>query len=474
MDTNENTSADKQAEPRFYALEQLADLAQSIRMTVQTLPDRREHMGVLLEKGKKAQAFALYQDLERQRGLLAGALRSTRPLLLELEHPLAEAVEPLARELDAFQLMTPDYTRMAAVLERFARSVPTRHTASAAVLGRLMNHIRLGHYPTDPAHVALLARGITFPEGVTVNVLDPCCGTGAALMGLTAGCACLRCGVELDQGRAEQAQRTLDRVGFGSFFGARISPRSFHAVLLNPPYLSVLTQGGGKSRDERRFLFQTLPLLAPGGLMIYIVPYYRLTEDLCLTLCGNLEQVSVYRFLDGEFQKFKQVAVLGVCRQWRDDGPTAEELYHAASHPETLPTLDALPPDSYALPARELCLETFRGAQFNVAELERQLVRSDSFERLFSKASLDLEAKRPPLPLSIGQVGLIGGSGLINGLMECDYPHIIKGRIVKEKHVSRTEEHNSQGQHTGAEVRETLSNRMLFNILTPNGFRSLA
>lgn len=52
---------------------------------------------------------------------------------------------------------------------------------------------------------------------------------------------------------------------------------------------------------------------------------------------------------------------------------------------------------------------------------------------LFAKSKLDREPKSPPLPLSIGQAGLIGGSGLINGLMECDYPHIIKGRIVKEK-----------------------------------------
>ena len=473
MDTNENASAG-QAEPRFYTLECLADLAQNIRMTVQALPGCREHMGALLEEGKKTQAFALYQNLDHQRKLLVRSVRAARPLLLELEHPLAEAVEPLVQELEAFQLMTPDYTRLAAVLERFAQSVPTRRTVNAAVIGRLMNNVRLGHYPTDPAHVALLARGIAFPENVAANVLDPCCGTGAALMGLTAGRACLRCGIELDQSRAEQAQRTLDRVGFGSFFGARISPRSFHAVFLNPPYLSVLTEGGGRSRDEKRFLAQSVPLLALGGLMVYIVPYYRLTEDLCQLLCSRFERLAVYRFLDSEFRKFKQVAVLGVCRQWRDSAPMAEKLYRAVSHPEALPTLDALPPDSYALPARELRLETFRGAQFNVAELARQLAHSDSFERLFSKTGLDLEAKRPPLPLSVGQVGLIGGSGLINGLMECGYPHIIKGRIVKEKRVSRTEEYSRSGEHTGAEVRETVSNRMVFNVLTPNGFRSLA
>ncbi len=98
MDTNENHAAGP-AEPHFYALEQLADLAHSIRMTAQTLPGCREQMGALLNEGKKAEAFGLYQSLEYQRGLLAGFLRDTRPLLMELEHPLVQAVEPLVQEL---------------------------------------------------------------------------------------------------------------------------------------------------------------------------------------------------------------------------------------------------------------------------------------------------------------------------------------------------------------------------------------
>ena len=97
-------------------------------------------------------------------------------------------------------------------------------------------------------------------------------------------------------------------------------------------------------------------------------------------------------------------------------------------------TADLLPKACYELPAVSKKVETFRGAVFNEDELARQLANSTGFDRLFAKSRLDSEIKRPPLPLSIGQVGLIGGSGLINGLMECDYPHIVKGRIIKEKH----------------------------------------
>ena len=105
--------------------------------------------------------------------------------------------------------------------------------------------------------------------------------------------------------------------------------------------------------------------------------------------------------------------------------------------------------------------------------MARQLKASSSFDRLFAKSKLDSEPKSPPLPLSIGQAGLIGGSGLINGLMECDYPHIIKGRIIKsqttEKEALMTAKDEAYGEH----VRETHSSKMIFNLLTADGFQTL-
>ena len=306
-----------------------------------------------------------------------------------------------------------------------------------------------------------------------MNLLDPCCGTGDALLRLALGTDSRCYGVELDDQRAEKAQQQLYRVGFGSFFGANISLGAFHAVFLNPPYLSVLSENGGRSRDEKRFLIDAIPLLMMGGLLAYIVPYYRLTEDLCRIICDNFEQIRIHRFLDGEFKQFKQVVVTGVRRQRVDAEQEAEALYSSAEHPEALPTADQLPVACYELPAVSKRVELFRGSVFNEAELARQLAASTSFDRLFAKSRLDSEVKRPPLPLSIGQVGLIGGSGLINGLMECDYPHIIKGRIIKEKHTATNETRGPNGRLISTEIRETISNRMVFNLLTPNGFRSL-
>lgn len=118
-------------------------------------------------------------------------------------------------------------------------------------------------------------------------------------------------------------------------------------------------------------------------------------------------------------------------------------------------------------------VKIFQGERFNQKELERELRHSDSFAQLMSHSELDSGAKRPPLPLSISQIGLVGGSGMINGLIQCDHPHIIKGRIVKVVRTEEEERYNAKGSYIGSEVKETITNKMIFNILTPQGFRAL-
>lgn len=55
---------------------------------------------------------------------------------------------------------------------------------------------------------------------------------------------------------------------------------------------------------------------------------------------------------------------------------------------------------------------------------------------------------------------------MINGYVDCDTPHVIKGRVIKEV---KRRENEEEGILT-----ETRVNRMLFNILTPEGVKHLA
>lgn len=477
---------------QHYAIVKLEEAAAVVRQMIQELPMLRRRLDQW--KGDRRKAQEVYHDLQQQHSRLSSAVYSAVLSLLEMElMELADYSVRLNRSIRSFNLMTPDYTRLCAVLSDYLSRLPvtdafrsdtanaadvtcttdTTNTTSASVIGRLMADVKMGYYPTDLKHIGYLARGIGFPEGISANLFDPCCGCGLALHTLAYENYCHTYGVELDRHRAEEALARLDRVGFGSYFRSSISRESFHLMLLNPPYLSVMTEGGSNTRSEKRFLVDSISHLLYGGLLVYIIPYYRLTPDICRILCDNFKDLTVWKFTGSEFRKFKQAAVLGVRRKRQDGSALVPGLAAMAMEPEALPELSGLPENRYLLPAVEKKVGLFKGAEFNTAELSEQMNKSDSFSRMFEKNKLDASMKRPLLPLNLGQIGLIGGSGLINGLVECDTPHIIKGRIMKENNISMEENTNSRGDLTGTTVYETRSNKMIFNLLTPEGFLSL-
>jgi hypothetical protein len=460
---------------QYFVLEKLATARAAILKSCPDLLTNRAKV----EKYREAdlqRAQEAYQELQKTQKRILSALSDAQLALLETEEDdLASTAGKLHQGLAGFNLMSRAYKPVYEVLAGFAEKLPeTQDTVNAAVIGRLMNNVRMGYYPTDPENIDHILRGIRFPEGVTTNLLDPCCGCGKALRQLADGNNCFAYGVELDEARAKEAQTRLTRVGVGSFFHSRISNEAFHVLFLNPPYLSVISEGGSRTRHEKRFLIESLPHLMQGGVLIYVIPFYRLTSDICKILADNFSDLSVWRFTDSEFKKFKQVTVMGK-RKKRDESPDAAAWLEKWSYaPEKIPLITEIEEGRYAVPGVTKTVEVFKGELFNEKELERQLSHSDSLKRLMNaRSDLDRGTKYPLLPLSIGQIGLVGGSGLINGLIECDTPHIIKGRIVKVKNVEREEKFNARGFHTGAEVKEVVSNKMIFNVLTPKGFKSL-
>lgn len=461
------------ATQRYYAAESLRIAQSRIMELSQRLVVQRAQVENY-RTSDLAAARDAYSQLQQTRNDLVSVLADARLLLMEVEETqLAAMAGQLQTGLRGFSLMSNTYRPVYDVLRDFAGKLPVEGKANAAVIGRLMNNVKMGYYPTDPDNISLILRGIRFPEGVTTNLLDPCCGCGKALRQIAQGNNCYAYGVELDESRAEEAQTRLHRVGFGSYFYSRISHEAFHLLFLNPPYLSVLNESGGRARHEKKFLIESLHHLAYGGLLVYVIPYYRLTLDICHILCDNFDDLTVWRFTDSEFKKFKQVAVLGI-RKRRDMEPSdAFWLEQYTVDPAAIPSLTELPEDRYALPAQPLEVSVFKGEKFNQKELEQQLRRSGSFSQMMARSELDGGVKHPLLPLSIGQIGLIGGSGMINGLIECDSPHVIKGRIVKVVSTEVEDQFTSSGNHYGAIERQVISNKMIFNILTPQGFRAL-
>jgi len=202
--------------------------------------------------------------------------------------------------LERFDIKYPDYSKFGDAIDSLLKSVRERTNIDAGAAGRLMNMVKMDYFPTDLNNVRYIKRAIEFPDR-RINVIDCCVGCGLAVHELVKGENADTYGIELDETRAEQARKLLTRTGKGSFFGSRISNEVFHLMFLNPPYLTVCSPDGFNVRSEKRFLVESLRLLMVDRILVYIVPYYRLTADICRVLADNFRDILVYHFTDREF-----------------------------------------------------------------------------------------------------------------------------------------------------------------------------
>ena len=452
---------------KYYVIEKFKQQYMNLTAICEAMPIKRRAIEIYQNKNKIAKARDAYTELESLKKKTIETVMELRLLFVESDmKENALFCTKLYQAVQQFKLMTPDYSKLISTLQALRNQIPRNETTNAKIIGHLMNNVKMGYYPTDIAHVKRIKNALVFPSETKVNILDPCCGCGIALEQLALEEDAGTYGIEIDEERGHEAESRLGRVGFGSYFHSSVSHEAFHALFLNPPYLSVLTEGGSKARSEKRFLVDGTWNLMQDGILIYIIPYYRLTYDICRVLCDNYHHISMYRFMDAEFSKYNQIVLFGVKKKKEDGSLLAEKLALYAMMPEKIPLIDTMPSGRYILPATLKKVAIFKGAVFNLGELERQMAQSKSISALFEKSKIDAMEKRPLLPLNVGQVGLIGGSGLINGYVDCDHPHVIKGRVIKE-----VKQYENEIDNTMTVIR---NNRMLFNILTPDGVKKLA
>ena len=189
-----------------------------------------------------------------------------------------------------------------------------------------------------------------------------------------------------------------------------------------------------------------------------LIPYFYVVSFL-----------SVFRFRAGEFKKYKQIVFFGIRTEKHAAERTAEKIERLCLTPENIPLIDTVPKGLYSLPVKETAVPYFKGSVFDVEELAGQLKASDSLNLLFESADLESRTRKPLLPLNLSQIGLVGASGLMNGLVDCEHPHVIKGRIVREK-----KQKNIPTDREGvAQISEVESNKIIFNILTGNKYISI-
>ena len=215
---------------------------------------------------------------------------------------------------------------------------------------RLESQAKAGYYPTPPRVVHQIAQWLTAPH--QARALDPCAGAGNALGQLREAMTgdIETYGIELHEQRAIDAAECLDHSWHADAGALDISPASFGLVYLNPPY----DFDDETHRLERRFLIQHTAHLAPGGVLVLIIPHRQLVK-LVAYLSGNYQNIHVRAFPKPERDDFDQIVVLAQKRETEtvhmDTGP----LYEAARtakpprslsrdiYPYTIPTVARRP-----------------------------------------------------------------------------------------------------------------------------------
>ena len=324
-------------------------------------------------------------------------------------------------------------------------------------MARNTARLKMGYYPLPPSDALRLRSLLEFPEQSTA--IDPCAGTGAALLALTRDANVELHAVELDTGRAAAAAASGIRTVQGNIFDAHAKSEGFSLLYLNPPYDSEINLTGNR-RLERLFLDHTLRWLVPHGVLVFVIPYEQVLDCLKL-LSDHFTRLTVMRLSDEEAKRFRQVVVLGERVHVRSAQieENRRQLRETVSHGgyEVLPSLSERASVVYRVPPFSGAELIYRGLPYS--EIEDLLPGSAAWKQV---APLLLRQDgnavgRPITPLHGGHVGLLCTAGLLNGVFgEGEERHIAYWRSVKDV----TEFTEMDGDTTVVRRREKWSNEL--------------
>lgn len=169
------------------------------------------------------------------------------------------------------------------------------------------------YYPTSLRVMGMIADAVRVRVSGPTALLDPCAGQGDAAAFLARRWGLTSYGVELHHERAALAKKVLDVAERGSYHQIRVpeGEAPFAVLFLNPPYDDGTDDEGHSIRQEIEFLRTLTPLLAPGGLLVYIPPRKILKNDKFLSVMRqHYRDVQAWEFPHPEIQEFNQVVVI--------------------------------------------------------------------------------------------------------------------------------------------------------------------
>ena len=307
---------------------------------------------------------------------------------------------------------------------------------------RLASIAKAGFYPTPPRVHEWIARFVC-PSQDTARLIDPCSGEGLAAAYLAHEWHLESYGIEIDGERAHASAQRLTRVLQLDYAAARVPPHAFQVLFLNLPYSP---EEGESRRTEYRFLRDTTKWLQPQGLLIYLIPQYRLDARMARFLATYYTDLHAYRFPDPEYADFRQMVVFGLLKPEPlfDEQIGLALLKHCHGQ---LPVLPEKPDSTFTLPVPEADRFHFRGNLIDPDEALAEALRAGVWQtsewREWLEPRNERDALQPLMALKKGHLAMLIAAGLLQNLKleRGGEQLLIKGRTYKiEEEVESGEE----------------------------------
>lgn len=180
-------------------------------------------------------------------------------------------------------------------------------------MARLEAIKKMLYYPTQDRILSAIADKIRQPHYSGGSLLDPCAGEGFAGAFIAQKLKATPWGVELHEGRADEAHTKFKDLGGACLQGSyhQLSNKmteKFDLLFLNPPYDNAKDESGNNVRLEKQFLEDCTQFLRKNGLLIFIPPKSVLGEVKHF-LNKNFASISAYDYPQPEESQFHQCVI---------------------------------------------------------------------------------------------------------------------------------------------------------------------
>lgn len=257
-----------------------------------------------------------------------------------------------------------------------------------------------------------------------------------------------------------------DKTIKGKLSGSRISNEVFDILFLNTEisWESESTNVGGiaEKREKISLRYHT-KLLRQKGILIYKIPFSRLTNDIIYNISKMFNDVQVIKRENNS--SFQEILIFGIKDQTSQPKEDIYEYLKNLEYNKIGYDLEL----SYDLPQGGIKIpEIFRGSELDKDDMSDLILNSGLTDNFWNEINIVKNQKeaKPLLPFNMGQIGLVLTSGCLDGLVE-EYEgqyHAIKGMVVKVR--SNSVNNNADNEETNI---ETISNKVQINIVTPDG-----